>query len=146
MMEYREITADDIDEIADMYVETFNAPPWNDKWTKETAGKRLSQIVHSEGFYGICAYQSSILCGMILGCKEQFFDGVMFNIKEFCVRSNMRGQGLGTEILEEFEARLKRQGIKEIVLFTSRNDQTEGLYRKRELVPYESMVIMGRQL
>ena len=81
-VEFKEITLDDIDELARMYVETFNAPPWNDNWTLETASKRLKQFINCEDFYGIKAYKSDILCGMILGNQEQFYDGIMFNIKD----------------------------------------------------------------
>ena len=69
-----------------MYVETFNAPPWNDAWTEETAGKRLGQMAAAETFYGICAFEEEVLCGMVLGFSEQFYDGVLFEIKEFCVK------------------------------------------------------------
>lgn len=49
---------------------------------------------------------------MILGSEEQFFDGVTFNIKEFCVNNKMRNRGIGTKIFEEFEKQLKEKQIK----------------------------------
>ncbi|MDD6793841.1 MAG: hypothetical protein PUE01_00265 [Clostridiaceae bacterium] len=41
---------------------------------------------------------------------------------------------------------LKNKGINEIVLFTSREDETEGFYHKRGLKSYNSMVMMGKEL
>lgn len=39
---------------------------------------------------------------MILGSEEQFYNGIMFNIKEFCVRNEMRNRGiLSKKIIEE---------------------------------------------
>lgn len=146
MLRYKEIGIEDIDRLLEIYIDTFNAPPWNDKWTKETAGKRLRQMINVEDFYGISAYKEDLLYGMILGSKEQFFDGVKFNIKEFCVRNDLRGQGVGTKILCEFENRLKEQGVNEIVLFTIRTDVTEGFYLKKGLKAYNDMVMMGKQL
>ena len=145
-MRFEEITLSDIDGISKMYVETFNAPPWNDEWSVETASKRLHQFINCEDFYGIKAYQEEVLCGMILGSQEQFYDGIMFNIKEFCVKNEMQNKGIGTKILFEFEKRLKNKGITEIVLFTSRDDGTEGFYSRRGLKSYNSMVMMGKQL
>ena len=145
-MQYDEITISDIDELAKLYVETFNSPPWNDEWSIETASRRLHQMINCEDFYGIKAYQEEILCGMILGSQEQFYNGIMFNIKEFCVKNEMRNKGLGTNILIEFEKRLRDKEISEIVLFTSRDDGTEGFYHKRGLKSYNSMVMMGKQL
>jgi hypothetical protein len=37
-------------DIAKVYVEAFNAHPWNDKWTVELVVKRLSQMMNCEGF------------------------------------------------------------------------------------------------
>jgi N-acetylglutamate synthase-like GNAT family acetyltransferase len=145
-LEFKEITLDDIDDLAKMYVETFNSPPWNDNWTLETSSKRLKQFINCEDFYGITAYQEDKLCGMILGSQEQFYDGIMFNIKEFCVKNDIRNNGIGTVILKEFEKLLKIKGVKEIVLFTSREDGTEGFYSKRGLKSYNSMVVMGKEL
>lgn len=145
-MRFKKIDLFSIKDLAAIYVETFNAPPWNDEWTIETASKRLHQMVNCEGFYGIMAYQDEELCGMILGSEEQFYNGVMFNIKEFCVKNEMRSRGIGTKILVEFEKQLKEKQILEIILFTSRDDGTERFYQKRGLESYNGMVMMGKQL
>ena len=129
-----------------MYIDTFNSEPWNDKWTIETAEKRLGQMINVEDFYAISAYKQGELCGMILGSKEQFYDGVMFNIKEFCVKNGMRGQGIGSDIFKEFQKRLKAFGVKEIILFTSRGDYTEHFYQNHGLESYNGLVFMGKQL
>lgn len=65
-MDYEEITIDHLDELASLYVETFNSEPWNDKWTISTATKRLHQMINTEDSYGLCAYQGGVLCGAIL--------------------------------------------------------------------------------
>ena len=143
-MKFEEINLTDIEELAKMYVETFNSPPWNDEWSMETASKRLYQMINSEDSYGLKAYEDGLLCGMILGAKEQYYNGIMFNIKEFCVKNEIRNKGIGTRIFDEFEQRLKNNGITEIVLFTSRDDSTESFYKKRGLTSYNDMVMMGK--
>ena len=40
MLEYKIITLYDVNDLAKMYVETFNSEPWNDRWTIDTASKR----------------------------------------------------------------------------------------------------------
>lgn len=145
-MEYKEISIEHVGELVKMYIETFNSEPWNDKWTIETAEKRLSQMINVEDFYGVAAYNQNKLCGMILGSKEQFYDGVMFNIKEFCVGNGLRGQGIGSEIFREFQNRLKGLGVKEIILFTSRGDYTESFYIKNGLKSHSGLILMGKEL
>nr|WP_207731486.1 GNAT family N-acetyltransferase [Clostridium botulinum] len=138
------MTISDIKEVVDIYVHTFNSPPWNDKWTIETASKRLYQMINCESSYGLVAYEDELICGMILGSEEQYYDGVVFNIKEFCVRNDIRNKGLGTKIFEEFENRLKGKGITEITLVTTKDYSTEGFYKKRGLQSNNEMVVMGK--
>ena len=64
MLTYKEIEKEDLASLAAMYVETFNAPPWNDAWTPETAGTRLRQMAEAETFYGICAYEEDALSAL----------------------------------------------------------------------------------
>lgn len=143
---YKEMGISDLNEMAMLYMDTFNSEPWNEKWTLDTATKRLHQMLKTEDFYGLCAYKDDDLCGAILGSMEQFYNGFIFNIKEFWVKNGMRGLGIGTDIFREFERQLKRKGVKEIILFTSKGDYTERFYIKQNMITNEDMVFMTKQL
>jgi predicted N-acetyltransferase YhbS len=145
-MEYFDLTVEYIDKISELYVNAFNAPPWCDSWTTLTAAKRLNQMINCEGAYGLVCCENDKILGMILGSEEQYYNGVHFNIKEFCVDNSIRGKGIGTRLFEEFERRLKNKGIDQIILFTSKGDETEGFYKKRGLCSYDAMVLMGKKL
>ena len=143
-MDYREITIEDLSELAKIYAETFNSDPWYDKWTRKTAEKRLSQMINNGGFFGIVSYNEEGITGMILGEEEQYFDGVIFNIKEFCVKNDLRGKGIGTELFKEFERRLKGMGIRETVLMTNLED--EDFYKKRGFNRSRGVIYMGKEM
>ena len=143
-MDYREITIEDLTELAKIYAETFNSDPWYDKWTQKTAEKRLSQMIKNGGFLGIVSYDENGITGMVLGESEQYFDGVIFNIKEFCVKNDLRGKGIGTELLKEFERRLKGMGIRETVLMTNLED--EEFYKKRGFHRSRGVIYMGKEM
>ncbi|HAB62461.1 MAG TPA: GNAT family N-acetyltransferase [Lachnospiraceae bacterium] len=145
-MDFKDITFQDIPEISMMYKETFNSSPWNEQWTLETVEKRLRQMISYEGSFGLIGYQDKHMCGMILGYTEQSYDGIIFNINEFCVENCRRNQGIGTSIFLEFKRRLKEKGINEVVLTTSKTDKTEGFYQQKGLELYQDMVIMGKKL
>ncbi|WP_026478498.1 GNAT family N-acetyltransferase [Alkaliphilus transvaalensis] len=145
-MNFIELKKEDIPELAELYVEAFNAEPWKDQWTVERASKRLLQMLNCEGFYGLVASEDDKLIGMILGNHEYFYDGMHFNIKEFCVDLKLRKSGVGSALLNEFLDRLKKKGINEVILFTSRTDGTEGFYHKRGFNSFNSMVMMGKEL
>lgn len=143
---YKETALSELDEMATLYIETFNSEPWNDNWTMDTAKKRLYQMINTEDFYGLCAYKDDLLCGVILGGMEQFYNGMMFNVKEFWVKNGMRGLGVGTGIFRELEYRLKEKGVNEIILFTSKGDYTEHFYHKQNMITNDNMVFMVKQL
>ena len=145
-MYYEEITLDHLEGLAGLYVETFNSEPWNDEWSRSTATKRLQQMINTEDSYGLCAYEDGVLCGAILGCTEQFYNGKMFNIKEFWAKNSMRGQGLGTQIFSEFEKRLKEKQVEQIILFTSRGDFTEHFYHKQNMKSNPGMIFMEKRI
>ncbi len=143
-MDYRNINIDDAPELAKIYAETFNSAPWYDKWTEKTAEKRLSQMIKNGGFFGMVSYNENGITGMILGEEEQYFDGVVFRIKEFCVRNDLRGRGIGTKLLVEFERVLKERGIREAVLMTDIED--ESFYVNFGFKRSGGMVYMGKEL
>lgn len=145
-LNYEEITLHHLNKLTKLYIETFNAEPWNDKWTLDTAGKRLHQMINTEDFYGLCAYQNEGICCAVIGCMEQFYNGVMFSIREFWVKNENRGQGIGTLILKEFENRLKAKGVNEIILFTSKGDYTEHFYFKQGFASNQNMVFMEKHI
>ena len=127
-MEYREIIAADLPALAKIYMDTFNAEPWFEKWTEKTAQKRLSSVLSYSGSFGLVSEDDGKIVGMILGEEEQYFDGVVFNVKEFCVRNELRGKGIGKALLAEFENRLKGRGVRSVLLFTAPEDV--GFYQK----------------
>lgn len=145
-MQYEILEQEHIVELIDLYIESFNAPPWNDKWTPETVFNRLSQMMNCEGAYGLVAYKDEEVVGMILGNHEYYYDGMQFQIKEFCVSHSLKGAGIGSQLFDEFIRRLKEKGIGEVILLTSKTEKTEGFYKKRGFDSSDDMVIMARKL
>lgn len=146
MIEYKELTKEHIDKIAEIYVRAFNSEPWNDEWTVETATKRISQMINCEGFDGLVACEDEKILAMILGNYEFYYNGMHFHIKEFCVDLNLRGTGVGTQLIEEFTNRLASKGIDKIILLTARGPSTEGFYKKHGFKSFDDMVMMGKEI
>ena len=121
-MEYRELNETHLKDMATLFVKAFNTYPWNEEWTEEIAYKRLAQMINCDGFYGI------------------------FEIKEFCVDITLGIKGLGTQVYNVFENRLKEMGIKEIVLNTCRSDKTIGFYEKQGFEVSDSIVVMNKKV
>lgn len=143
-MQYEELTQDHLTDIVPLYTQSFNAAPWYDEWTIETASNRLLQMLNCEGYYGLVAYQGKTLVGMILGNHEYYYDGMHFQIKEFCVDDSLRGQGIGSKLFEEFLNRLKQRQIQKVYLLTLKSNVTEGFYLKKGFEANKNIILMDK--
>lgn len=145
-MRFEELNKNHLGEISGLFVKAFNGPPWNEAWSIETSSKRLSRMIGYEGAYGLVAYEDKKLVGMVLGHEEQFYNGVVFEIKEFCVDITLGSKGIGTKMYNELEGRLKDIGIEEISLVTCRSDKTIGFYEKQGFKVSDNIIIMNKSI
>ncbi len=145
-MEYREIGIKDAGDMAGLFMRAFNAPPWNDEWTLETASERLEMMLDGRAAYGIAAYSDEKLCAMAVGCFERYCEKLVFNLREFCVERELKGRGVGTEFFRELENRLIEKGADEITLNTLRGDDTEIFYIRQGMKNETDMTVMTKRL
>ncbi|WNY23618.1 Acetyltransferase YpeA [Methanimicrococcus hongohii] len=145
-MKFSEFTFNRIPEVSDIFIEAFNAPPWNDNWTKETAEKRLKQQLSSPYDYGLICEIDGKIAGMIIGKEEQYCDEIHFTIKEFCTSIDFRGQGIGRKIIQELESRLKERGVHKIFLATIQSEGTVGVYQKMDFEISSDTVTMEKKI
>lgn len=143
MLRYRELHLEDIPKLLPMYIRAFNGEPWRDHWTKETAGKRLRQMLQHENVYGLMAYSEMQIEGFLLGEEEQYYDGLQFQIREFCVKQ--QGRGVGTQLYKEAEHRLQMRGMTEIILYTLHHPATEAFYQKQGFLLDTTIVSMKKR-
>lgn len=131
-----------IAEYAELFVSVFNAEPWNDSWTKETAQIRIENMMKTGTFIGKALSADNGLKGIIWGQKEQYYNGTHFHIQEFCVKTSEQNKGYGNAMLKALEKALSEIGVKNIYLITSKGAKTEGYYSKRGFVSSGNMVLM----
>lgn len=140
----KRIVPEMIEELTTLFVETFNAPPWNDGWTEKSARTRLRDIIRMPNFFGGAEYRDDKLAGLIMGHGEMSCDGIHFQILEFCVANDMKGQGIGTQMLEEFLEYLDRKGVTSVYLLTMRGEASEDFYAAHGFDTVKDMCIMSR--
>jgi GNAT superfamily N-acetyltransferase len=146
-MEFAELNEALCPLLAKHYVETYNAPPWNDRWTEALALERLGEMMDCRGAFGLVGYDDrGQFAGAVVGSAETFFNGRQFFVKEFFVSLTLQGQGIGSLLLAELEKRLATRGIAEIYLMTSKGERTEGFYQRRGFQTWDSMVLMGKSV
>lgn len=130
----------------ELFIKAFNSEPWNDKWTLETAGKRLNDIFIAPNFEGVLYMKDGEIEGAIFGNYEQYYDGIHYNLKELFVSNELQGRGIGRRLIKELEVRLKALGVTTIVLFTSKGNGTNNFYLKNNFLEWTTMAIMGKDI
>lgn len=145
-MTFEDMDIAEVRAYAELFVSVFNSPPWNDRWTMLTAKLRLGELITTGTFVGKAAYENGQLLGIILGQKEHFFDGVRFQIQEFCVRPEHQQSGCGSRLLSALREELNAVGVTKIYLITQRGEDTEGYYKRRGFQTSDNMIVMSEDL
>lgn len=131
-----------LSDYSSLFVSVFNSEPWNDSWTEETASLRIENMMNTNTFVGKSLYCGNELKGFIYGQKEYYFNGIHFQIQEFCVKSDEQKKGYGKALLQALRDELDTLGVVNVYLITSRGESTEGYYQRRGFVTSEHMILM----
>ena len=90
-MEIRKISKSDLEELAKLMVSVYNAPPWNNKWTVETALESLTDISDFSKFFGNVIVDGNKIIGAIIGHIRRYCSESTFYIDEFFISEEYRG-------------------------------------------------------
>ncbi|MBM7613974.1 GNAT family N-acetyltransferase [Alkaliphilus hydrothermalis] len=134
---------EDLMKYAELYVELFNAEPWNDRWTVATAYKRLENIYNTPHFVGMKYLESGEIKGAIFGNCQQWYLGMHYNLMEMFVVADSQGKGIGASLMMTLETELKLLGVNTIILFTSK-DETDVFYKKQGFKELGFMCMMEK--
>lgn len=142
-IEIQNMTLNDLTKYADLFISVFNSEPWNDSWTEDTAKIRIENMMKTNTFIGKAIYLNHNLMGMIWGQKEQYYDGIHFQIQEFCVKTAEQNKGYGKALLQALKKELSSIGVTSTYLITSKGERTEGYYIKRGFTTSDYMILMS---
>lgn len=132
-MKLEKLGKNNLIEIAQLYMEVFNSKPWNEKWSLETAVKRIETFNLETNKYGLgyCIRENNKVIGFI-GGLNYFYDQIsMFTIEEMCIANEYQKKGIGGNLLFKFEKIIKNKGFNRIELKTLKSSYIEKFYRDR---------------
>ena len=118
-----------LDECAHLFMTAFNAEPWNDEYTLDTAKKQLAWHLEVPGCLGLVAVKDGIVA-FAIGYREPTDVGDVFHLSIFCVRPDAQRTGVGSRLLWHLEERLRDTGIRTVYLGTRKGTPAEDFYRK----------------
>ena len=129
-MEIRKILRSDLEELAKLMVAVYNAPPWSNKWTKETAMESISDILDFPKFFGNVIVDGNKIIGAIIGHIRRYATESTFYIDEFFISEEYRGTGLAKELYQTSIKQLKQKGISGAFFTTLKNSRAYYFYVK----------------
>ncbi|ACD52876.1 spermidine acetyltransferase [Clostridium botulinum] len=144
-MEILRINESDIEECANIFVEAFNAEPWNDNWTIESAHRRLQDIYKSPNFVGVKYTENNEIFGALFGNCEEWFEGRQFNIKEVFVSKKIQGKNIGSKLINSAENEVKKLGV-DFIFLSTQNNNLKNFYLKHDFEEASSLCIMFKRI
>lgn len=130
-MEIRKISKSDLEELAKLMVDVYNAPPWNDKWTVETALESLNDISDFPKFFGNVIVDENKIIGGIIGHIRRYSIESTCYIDEFFIAEKYRGTGLAKELYQTSIKELQQRGISGAFFTTLKNSRAYNFYIKQ---------------
>lgn len=126
----RTVHESDLPELARLYVAVFNAPPWNDGWSVDTAHERIRRIATGPNAVGVVAFDGDVPVSFALGTLEQWTNGEHFHLKEMCTAIDQQRRGVGSAILDALVRELAARSVRVIFLETRPGSNAATFYRK----------------
>lgn len=128
---------------ADVLVQAYNSPPWNDAWTHEKALEKLLCFYQSPRFMGWKAVSENQVVAACVGNVEPYFSGDYFYLKEMFVLPALQGSGIGGMLLNRVKLYMEESGIPMLMLFTSNEGFPFGFYEKHGMSEVPGMRMMN---
>jgi len=139
------MSLDDLEGAASLYLQTFNAAPWNEGWSIEAASERLKGILGAQNGLGVLASRDGVPVAFALGHLEPWVSGAHFRLKEMCTTPKQQRQGIGTFLLDYLLRALKTRGVSEVYCETRAGVPAESFYRRAGFRTL-NVVALGKRL
>ncbi len=133
-----------VDGCASLLVATFNAEPWNDDWTLETAKNEIAWTTGVPGFVGLVSLNEGVMA-FATGYREPDDRRDVFYLKTFCVRPDAQGTGVGSRLLRRLKEHLGESGVNAIYLITHKGTPAEAFYRKNGYTVSPEDIVMTQE-
>ncbi len=146
MLTFQPLTGDNVEAAAKVYVDCFNAPPWEDDWSLADAVKRLQTLLQFPGSASLVAKRDSKIVGLVIGHCEPWSDGLHLYLNEMCVDPQEQCTGIGQTLLDEFFRQLRAQDIVSVYLLTDKDSGAESFFRKNGFEDDSSSIKLWREI
>ncbi len=138
------LTAENMQQCINLYMNVFTKKPWNEPWTEKSARERLTDLLNTPKFMGYLFYDQGELIGMIAGHAKKSYSGMTFYVAELCVSASAQGKGYGSAILSRFENELQRHDINSLYLLTATGGAAQAFYERNGYTVNDQRVVLKK--
>ncbi len=139
------LSMDDIDMIKAFFFDVFTAEPWCDDWSDNTQlTAYITDLIGNRNSLTYGLYRGDELVGLSMGHIKHWYRGTEYFIDEFCIRTDLQGQGLGSAFMAGIEKSLAEMDIHAIFLLTGRDMPAYEFYLKRGFTELADLVSFSR--
>jgi len=117
-MQYRLCKKTDIEGLAEAMSKAYSEEPWNERWSRERAVRRVQAILGNFDSIGVVAEENGAIIGGLLGYVDPYADEDFFYVSELFVVPEYKRHGIGRNLLKELENELKKKGISVVQLMS----------------------------
>lgn len=129
-MKISEMSLNDIVSVLPIYLDYYNNYE-NSCWTKETAKKRIQQVLKIEDSFSlIMKDENDCTIGFAMGYFKQYDDLIAYTLEEILISQKEQNKGLGSILLKELEKNVKEKGGAGIELQAVKDELHEKYYGK----------------
>lgn len=141
---FQKLSSANITSVVPVYMNVFNAAPWNDGWTEGAATERLQSFAKFPEFLGLSVCLDGVVSGFGLGWAERWVNDWQYHLYEMRIAPELQGKGYGRALLAELEKQSKVRGQMAIFLQTGANVPARKFYEACGFRD-RGLIIMGKR-
>lgn len=146
-MKLKKICKEDIEELVDIYINTFSKEPWYDEFNdRNLVVKFFNNHLNNNYFIGYILLLDNNIIGMSLGMKKPWENGMEYYIDQFLINYEYQNKGYGKYFLKEIENDLKKLKINGILLNTERDFLSYDFYIKNGFSDFKDLSVLGKEI
>ncbi len=138
--------SNDLQQCAELLIETYNCPPWNNRWTKETAQKYLQEFAASSRFVGFTLWDNENLIGATFCHEKIWWTRDELYVDEFYISPKHQRKGNGEFLLQTIEDYIKQHFLAGFTLLTDKNMPALDFYKKNKFSHADHVVFMYKEV
>ena len=129
-----------------VYRDCFNAPPWEDGWTLESASARLAVLCQQPTALGRVAFVEDRLVALAIGHSEPWLGTSHFYLSELGVDPGCQRRGLGDALMEDLLQALRALGVASVYLLTDHGTPAEAFFSHNGFEPDRDSLKLWRDI